>query len=133
MPELAGGLLRRLVGALGGRGMAGLRRGAVAVTGRVAWPGACADRLPGERMWTLRVTLADATLGQGARLGEPLHLHCRCDRPSLDRLLAALEAGACIEACIEIDRGTRMQARLRRLVRVEPAPRSTHAESLNRP
>lgn len=93
----------------------------VVVEGRVAWPGACADRLAGEAHWTLRVTLSDATLGR-ARLGEPLDLHRRCNAAELHELLAKLPAGARLVARIEFDRGARMRARLCGVLRVEPPP-----------
>jgi hypothetical protein len=83
----------------------------VIARGRVAEPGACADRAPGEPDWTLRLALDDVRVGR-ARLAEPLHLHRRCAPAEVQAWLEALPAGARIAARVEFEAGARMQARL---------------------
>lgn len=117
----AGSVLRRLVGGL----VARLRRlcggGRLVVDGRVGAPGACAERLPGQADWTLRLALVDARIGR-ARLGEPLQLHRRCAPDELQALLVSLPQGARLVARVELDRGNRMQARLHVVIRIDPVP-----------
>lgn len=90
------------------------------VDGRVAAPGACADRLTGDNDWTLRLTLVAARIGH-AQLGEPLVLHRRCTPSDLQELLVALAPATRLVARIEPDRGPRMRARLCEVLRIEPA------------
>lgn len=90
--------------------------------GRVAFPGACAERCAGQPDWTLRVALVDARIGR-ARLGEPLQLYRHCTPDELQGLLASLPEGARLLARVELDRGSRMQARLHAVLRIDlPEP-----------
>ncbi|TCZ87621.1 hypothetical protein [Lysobacter sp. N42] len=104
----------------------------VTVQGRVAWPGACADRASGEAHWTVRVTLLDACIGR-ARLGEPLELHWRCAPEQLHALLVALSPDATLTARIRLDRGARMRARLCGIDRVQPPPRAVDQKNARTP
>lgn len=104
----------------------------VTVQGRVAWPGACADRASGEEHWTVRVTLLDARIGR-TLLGEPLELHWRCAPAGLHALLVALSADAVLTARIELERGARMRARLRGIVRVKRPPRAVDQKNARTP
>lgn len=100
--------------------------------GRVGWPGACADRARGEADWTVRLVLLDARIGR-TRLGEPLELYWRCRPDGLQALLAALSPDARLAARIEFDRGARMRARLRGIVRLQPPPGAADQKNARTP
>lgn len=115
----AGSVLRWRVGELVARVRRLYGGGRLVVDGRVGVPGACAERLPEQADWTLRLALVDARIGR-SRLGELLQLHRRCAPDELQALLVSLPEGARLVARVELDRGSRMQARLHAVLRVDP-------------